>query len=210
MLRHRSSLKRHFTPKASAICFPSVKGRFCSPSVLIYREVRVRTRGAATKKRPASASRFSILWWAVRGSACSAGGRCGAFAPCALRWQTLTRFLSSAPRRVRTHAPATKKRPTGVDRFLFYGGPSGVQPAPQAAAAALSRLARCAGKRSRVSSAPRPDGFEPMHRQQKSDQPESIAFFSMVGRQGFEPWTLGLKGAPRLISQLDSDNVHPL
>ena len=26
-----------------------------------------------------------------------------------------------------------------------------------------------------------------MHRQQKSDQPESIAFFSMVGRQGFGP-----------------------
>ena len=69
--------------------------------------------------------------------------------------------------------------------FLFYGGPSGVQPAPQAAAAALSRLARCAGKRSRVYSAPRPDGFEPVSRQQKSDQPESIAFFSMVGRQGF-------------------------
>ena len=57
------------------------------------------------------------------------------FAPCALRWQTLTRLLSSAPRRVRTHALATKK----------------------------------------------------------SDQPESIAFHSMVGRQGFEPWTLGLK-----------------
>ena len=35
--------------------------------------------------------------------------------------------------------------------------------------------------------------FEPVSRQQKSDQPESIAFFSMVGRQGFEPWTLGLK-----------------
>ena len=128
---------------------------------------------------------FSFLWWAVRGSACSAGGRCGAsrlarcagkrsrvysaprpdgfepmpwqqksdrpesiafysmvgrqgfsllrrrplrrFAPCALRWQTLTRLLSSAPRRVRTHALATKKRPTGVDRLLFYGGPSGVR-----------------------------------------------------------------------------------
>ena len=69
--------------------------------------------------------------------------------------------------------------------FLFYGGPSGVQPASQAAAAALSRLARCAGKRSRVSSSPRPFGFEPVPRQQKSDQPESIAFFSMVGRQGF-------------------------
>ena len=50
---------------------------------------------------------------------------------------------------------------------------------------ALSRLARCAGKRSRVSSAPRPFGFEPVPRQQKSDQPESIAFYSMVGRQGF-------------------------
>ena len=76
--------------------------------------------------------------------------------------------------------------------FLWVGR-QGVQPAPQAAAAALSRLARCAGKRSRVYSAPRPDGFEPVHRQQKSDQPELIAFYSMVGRQGFEPWTLGLK-----------------
>ena len=146
------------------------------------------------QKKATNRSRsLSFLWWAVRGSACSAGGRCGAFAPCALRWQTLTRLLSSAPFRVRTRAAATKKRPTGVDRFLFYGGPSGVQPAPQAAAAALSRLARCAGKRSRVYSAPRPFGFEPVPRQQKSDQPESIAFFSMVGRQGFEPWTLGLK-----------------
>ena len=26
-----------------------------------------------------------------------------------------------------------------------------------------------------------------MHRQQKSDQPELIAFYSMVGRQGFSP-----------------------
>ena len=69
--------------------------------------------------------------------------------------------------------------------FLFYGGPLEVQSAPQAAAAALSRPARCAGKHSRVYSAPRPDGFEPVHRQQKSDQPESIAFCSMVGRQGF-------------------------
>ena len=28
-------------------------------------------------------------------------------------------------------------------------------------------------------------GFEPVHRQQKSDQPELIAFYSMVGRRGF-------------------------
>ena len=79
-------------------------------------------------KRATNRSRsLSFLWWAVRGSACSAGGRCGAFAPCALRWQTLTRLLSSAPRRVRTRASATKKRPAGADRFLFYGGPSGVR-----------------------------------------------------------------------------------
>ena len=50
-----------------------------------------------------------LLWWAVRGSACCAGGRCGAKAPCALRWQTLTRFLSSAPFRVRPHVRSTKK-----------------------------------------------------------------------------------------------------
>ena len=36
-------------------------------------------------------------------------------------------------------------------------------------------------------------GSNPCKGDKKSDQPESIAFFSMVGRQGFEPWTLGLK-----------------
>ena len=84
--------------------------------------------------------------------------------------------------------------------FLFYGGPSVVQPAPQAAAAALSRLARCAGKRSRVYSAPRPDGFEPMKGRQKRRPTEVDRLNNLwVGRQGFEPWTLGLKAAPRLI-----------
>ena len=140
MLRHRSSLERHFTPKASALCFPSVKGRFCSPSVLIYREVRVRTRGTATKKRPASASRFSILWWAVRGSACSAGGRCGAsrLARCAGKRSR----VSSAPR-PDGFEPMHRQQKSGRHppvAFLFYGGPSGVQPAPQAAAAALRAL----------------------------------------------------------------------
>ena len=38
-----------------------------------------------------------------------------------------------------------------------------------------------------------PTGSNPCTGNKKSDQPESIAFFSMVGRQGFEPWTLGLK-----------------
>lgn len=43
-----------------------------------------------------------------------------------------------------------------------FGGPSGGQLAAQAAAAAPRRLARCAGKRLRVFSAPRPFGFDPM------------------------------------------------
>ena len=60
------------------------------------------------KRRPTYADRLNMLWWAVRGSACCAGGRCGA-----------------------------------------------------------SRLARCAGKCLRISSAPRPDGFDPMKWQQK-------------------------------------------
>ena len=38
-----------------------------------------------------------------------------------------------------------------------------------------------------------PTGSNPCTGNKKSDQPESIAFYSMVGRQGFEPWTLGLK-----------------
>lgn len=67
MLRHRSSLESHFTPKASVICFPSVKGRFCSPSVLIYREVRVRTRASATKKRPTGVDRLLFYAGASRG-----------------------------------------------------------------------------------------------------------------------------------------------
>ena len=67
MLRHRSSLERHFTPKASAICFLSVKGRFRSPSVLIYREVRIRTHASATKKRPTEVDRFLFYAGASRG-----------------------------------------------------------------------------------------------------------------------------------------------
>lgn len=67
MLRHRSSLERHFTPKASAICFPSVKGRFCSPSVLIYREVWVRTHALATKKRPTGVDRLLFYGGASKG-----------------------------------------------------------------------------------------------------------------------------------------------
>ena len=73
-------------------------------------------------------------------------------------------------------------------------GRQGFGPAARAAAAALSRLARCAGKRSRVYSAPRPFGFEPMKGRQKRRPTEVDRLNNLwVGRQGFEPWTLGLK-----------------
>ena len=84
--------------------------------------------------------------------------------------------------------------------FLFYGGPSGVQPAPQAAAAALSRLARCAGKRSRVYSAPRPDGFEPVYLQQKSGRHPPVAFLFYGGPSGVRTLDLGIKSP--LLCQL--------
>ena len=116
-------------------CFRALRAALANAHAFTQLRAPTGSNPCTGNKKATNRSRsLSVLWWAVRGSACSAGGRCGA-----------------------------------------------------------SRLARCAGKRSRVYSAPRPDGFEPVHRQQKSDQPESIAFYSMVGRQGFEPWTLGLK-----------------
>ena len=83
---------------------PKRAGSTCKASA----PFRVRPHERSTKKRLAEASRFNMLWWAVRGSACCAGGRCGA-----------------------------------------------------------SRLARCAGKRLRVSSAPRPFGVDPLQGPQK-------------------------------------------
>ena len=53
------------------------------------------------------------------------------FAPCALRWQTLTRLLSSAPFRVRTHVAATKKRPASASRFsILWWAVRGSNPGP--------------------------------------------------------------------------------
>ena len=93
------------------------------------------------KKATNRSRSLSFLWWAVRGSACSAGGRCGA-----------------------------------------------------------SRLARCAGKRSRVYSAPRPDGFEPVTRQQKSGRHPPVAFLFYGGPSGVRTLDLGIKSP--LLCQL--------
>ena len=84
---------------------------------------------------------YSFLWVGRQGFSPLRRRPLRRFAPCALRWQTLTRLLSSGPRRVRTRGAATKKA-AGIYQSLFY---------------------------------------------------------SMVGRQGFEPWTLGLKAKSRLL-----------
>ena len=107
------------------------------------------------------------------------------FAPCALRWQTLTRFLSSAPFRVRTRAPVTKKRPTGVDRFLFYGGPSGVRPAPQAAAAALRALRAALANAHAFPQLRALSGSNPCTGNKKATNRSRSPLSFMVGRQGF-------------------------
>ena len=66
--------------------------------------------------------------------------------------------------RLRGQQKSDQPKPVALTCF---GGPSGGQPAAQAAAAAPRRLARCAGKCLRISSAPRPFGFDPMKGQQK-------------------------------------------
>ena len=86
------------------------------------------------KRRPTLVDRLNLLWWAVRWSACFAGGRCGAL-----------------------------------------------------------RLARYAGKRLRISSASRPDGFDPMRVQQKSDQPKLVALTFFGGPSGGRTLDLGIK-----------------
>ena len=82
-----------------------------------------------------------------------------------------------------------------------FGGPSGGQPAAQAAAAAPRRLARYAGKCLRISSAPRSDGFDPMKGQQKSDQPKPVALQCFGGPSGGRTLDLGIKSLERDVME---------
>ena len=155
---------------------------------------RVRPHARSTKKRPAEASRFNILWWAVRGSACFAGGRCGASRLARCAGKRLRVF--SAPRPFGFDPMKVQQKKDGqlsLTVLTCFGGPSGGQPAAQAAAAAPRRLARCAGKCLRISSAPRPFGFDPLRGQQKSDQPEPVALTIFGGPSGGRTLDLGIK-----------------
>ena len=77
--------------------------------------------------------------------------------------------------------------------FLFYGGPSGVQPASQAAAAALRALRAALANAHAFTQLRAPTGSNPWRGNKKAAGIRQSLFYSMVGRQGFEPWTLGLK-----------------
>ena len=93
---------------------------------------------------------------------------------------------------VRTRAPATKKRPTGVDRFLFYGGPSGVQPAPQAAAASLRALRAALANAHAFTQLRALTGFDSVQGLYKRKGPlcRGPSQFKVAGK-GIEPLTRG-------------------
>ena len=76
---------------------------------------------------------------------------------------------------------------------IFYGGPSGVQPASQAAAAALRALRAVLANAHAFTQLRAPTGSNPWRGNKKAAGIRQSLFYSMVGRQGFEPWTLGLK-----------------
>ena len=83
------------------------------------------------------------------------------FAPCELRWQTLTRLLSSAPSRGSIPRRGHIKEKDPFAEVLVNSRWRGRESRPRSARAdrcGASRLASCAGKRSRVYSAPRPHG----------------------------------------------------
>ena len=145
------------------------------------------------KRRPTFADRLNMLWWAVRGSACCAGGRCGAsrLARCAGKCSR----ISSAPRPFGFDPMRgqQKRRPTFADRLNMLWWAVRGSACCAGGRCGASRLARCAGKCSRISSAPRPFGFDPMQGQQKSDQPKPVALTCFGGPSGGRTLDLGIK-----------------
>ncbi len=136
---------------------------------------------------------LTIFGWAVRGSACCAGGRCGALRLARCAGKCLR--ISSAPRPngfdpMRGQQKSDQPEPVALTIFgwavrgsaCFAGGRYGAL-----------RLARYAGKCLRISSAPRPDGFDPMRGQQKSDQPKPVALTCFGGPSGGRTLDLGIK-----------------
>ena len=74
---------------------------------------------------------YSLLWVGRQGFSLLRRRPLRRFAPYALRWQTFTRFLSSAPFLVRTHVAATKKRPASTSRFsILWWAVRGSNPGP--------------------------------------------------------------------------------
>ena len=128
---------------------------------------RVRPHAWSTKNDQPEPVALTIFGWAVRGSACCAGGRCGAsrLARCAGKCSR----ISSAPHPdgfdpMRGQQKSDQPEPVALT--IFGWAVRGSACCADGRCGAL-RLARYACKRLRVSSAPRPFGFDPMQGQQK-------------------------------------------
>lgn len=76
--------------------------------------------------------------------------------------------------------------------FLWVGR-QGFGPAARAAAAALRALRAALANAHAFTQLRAPTGSNPCLGNKKAAGIRQSLFYSMVGRQGFEPWTLGLK-----------------
>ena len=137
---------------------------------------------------------FPIQWWAMRDVAC--GWRrplsLRRFAPRVLRWKTLTRFLGSAPLRVRIPLRWAQKRkaPIAGGLIIQVVGDEGcrVRLAPPAFASGL-RPSRAALENAYAFPQLRTlAGSNPMHWAQKRKAPVAGSLTKqVVGDEGFEP-----------------------
>ena len=118
-------------------------------------------------------------------------------APCVLRWSNAHAF-ASAPHPLgfdpmqgqqKRHQPKLMPSSFLVGR---QGDPMRAGRAWSAAAPAAPCVLRWSNAHA-FASAPHPLGFDPMQGQQKRHQPKLMPSSFLVGRQGVEPWTLGLR-----------------
>ena len=132
------------------------------PALRLYSGMQFPQEPSVKEKDPFAGALVNSRWRGRESrprSACA--DRCGACAPCELRWQTLARLLSSAPSRGSIPRGGHIKEKDPLAEVLVNSRWRGRESRPRAARTdrcGASRLASSAGKRSRVYSAPRPHG----------------------------------------------------
>ena len=115
--------------------------------------------------------------------------------------ENASRFLSSAPLRVRIPPLAQKKAPwavMGSERSVLMAGTEGFRVCLFGGRVTLRRFAPCVlrWKTLRVSSAPHPGGFESLRlptKKRSGSKRAWSAMFLRAGTEGFEPPTAGTK-----------------